>query len=219
MPRYYMLNKPRGYISACRDAVSKTVLDIFPEQMRKGLFHIGRLDKDTEGLLLLSNDGPLCYRLLSPDNEIPKVYICYVNGKVDKELLSKVEAGVNIYKNSDKLTHPAKIELLSETTLGEIKAYLSGKDIAFSNRRPSFPVTLVRVTITEGKKHQVKRMMAYMKNRVLYLKRLSFAGIKLDESLQLGEYRALTDDEVNFLKTNNNCTCPLDFEKANGKTN
>ena len=200
MARYYMMNKPRGYISACSDAQKDTVLDIFPKEEREGLFHVGRLDRDTEGLLLFTDDGRLCFDLLNPENEIPKTYLSYVLGEVDEKRLKEVEAGVNIYKGSDKVTAPAKIESVLVSTLANIRNLLSGRDVSFARGRPDFPVTLVRITITEGKKHQVKRMMRYMGNRVLYLKRLSFASLMLDEGLALGEYRPLTDEEINQLR-------------------
>ncbi len=200
--RYYMLNKPKGYVSACSDERCATVLSLFPDEIREGLFHVGRLDKNTEGLLLVTDDGEMCYRLLKPENEIPKSYICYVNGELSEEQIREVESGIKIYKNSESLTLPARVEILEKRRLGEIKNYLTGKDVAFANRKPEFPVTLVRVTITEGKKHQVKRMMGYMGTRVLYLKRLSMAGLSLDESLSLGEYRHLTDEEIEILRMN-----------------
>ena len=119
MPKYYMLNKPKGYITACSDKDKKTVLDIFPESLREELFHVGRLDKDTEGLLLFTDDGKLCFDLLNPKNEIPKTYICYVLGNVDLKRLDEVSNGVNIYKNGEKLTAPAKIEVIEETVFSK----------------------------------------------------------------------------------------------------
>lgn len=198
--RYFMLNKPKGYLSAARDERCKTVMELFSETDREGLFHVGRLDKDTEGLLVFTDDGKLCFDLLNPKNEIPKTYICYVTGELDFELVREVSGGVKIYENSETLTAPAKIELLESKTLYEIREYLSGRDIAFSRNKPSQKVSLVRVTLTEGKKHEVKRLMRYMGNRVLYLKRLAFASLALDENLPLGAYRHLTNAEIEALK-------------------
>ena len=173
--RYFMLNKPKGYLSAARDERCKTVMELFSDADREGLFHVGRLDKDTEVLLIFTDDGRLCFDLLNPENEIPKTYICYVTGELDFDLVREVSGGVKIYKSTDRLTAPAKIELLGTKTISEIRERLSGRDIAFSRNKPSHPVSLVRVTLTEGKKHEVKRLMRYMGNRVLYLKRISFS--------------------------------------------
>jgi 16S rRNA pseudouridine516 synthase len=200
MSKYFMLNKPRGYVSACSDENKKTVLELFSKEDGEGIFHIGRLDRDTEGLLLFTDDGRLCYDLLQPENEKEKTYLAYVLGEVDEGRLSELCRGVNIYKNSNKITAPAKIEVLDTASLSDIKDCLSDKDAVFARNRPSFSVSLVKITITEGKKHQVKRMMRYIGNRVLYLKRIAFASLSLDENLPLGAYRPLTDNEILLLK-------------------
>lgn len=171
---YYMLNKPAGVISATSDAKDKTVLDLIDSKKRKDLFPVGRLDKDTEGLLLITNDGELAHRLLSPKKHVDKLYYARVEGVVteaDKEAFAK---GVDI--GEEKLTKPAKLEILVSGEISEIQ-----------------------LTIQEGKFHQVKRMFEAVGKKVIYLKRLSMGSLKLDESLALGEYRQLTKQELEDL--------------------
>ena len=171
---YFMLNKPAGVISATEDTFSKTVLDFFKEEPYKNLYPVGRLDKDTEGLLLITNDGPLGHQLLSPKKHVPKTYyaeLAHILSSDDKNVL---EAGVDIGEKN--ITLPAKVEMLTDTS--------------------------VHITITEGKFHQVKRMFEAVDNHVEYLKRISMGSLKLDEALELGEYRKLTDEELEKLKSN-----------------
>lgn len=171
---YYMLNKPAGVVSATSDARDRTVLDLIDSKKRKDLFPVGRLDKDTEGLLLITNDGELAHRLLSPKKHVDKLYFARVEGIVtdaDKEAFAK---GVDI--GEDKLTKPAKLEIITSDEISEIE-----------------------LTIQEGKFHQVKRMFEAVGKKVIYLKRLSMGTLKLDESLALGEYRTLTKEELESL--------------------
>lgn len=169
---YFMLNKPAGVISATEDENQKTVLDFFKNEPYKGLYPVGRLDKDTEGLLLITNDGPLGHQLLSPKKHVPKTYyakLAHELSMADKEAL---ESGVDIGEKN--LTLPAKVEILEGSA--------------------------VHITITEGKFHQVKRMFEAVDNQVVYLKRISMGSLMLDETLQLGEYRSLTEEELKLLK-------------------
>ena len=171
---YYMLNKPAGVISATSDTKDKTVLDLIDSKKRKDLFPVGRLDKDTEGLLLITNDGELAHRLLSPKKHVDKLYYARVEGVVteaDKEAFAK---GVDI--GEEKLTKPAKLEILVQGEISEIQ-----------------------LTIQEGKFHQVKRMFEAVGKKVVYLKRLSMGSLLLDEKLALGEYRQLTKQELEDL--------------------
>ena len=169
---YFMLNKPAGVISATEDISQKTVLDFFKDEPYKNLYPVGRLDKDTEGLLLITNDGPLGHHLLSPKKHIPKTYYAKLAQGLSREDIDALEKGVDIGEKN--LTLPAKIEVIEETA--------------------------VHITITEGKFHQVKRMFEAVSNKVLYLKRISMGSLILDDSLNLGEYRKLTDDEIALLK-------------------
>lgn len=169
---YYMMNKPAGVVSATTDKREKTVLDLLkPEDKKKDIFPVGRLDKDTEGFLLLSNDGALAHRLLSPKKHVDKAYLVKLATEISEEDIQLLEKGVNI--GEEKLTLPAKVI-----------------------RQGSQSIIL---TIQEGKFHQVKRMMEAVHNRVIYLKRISFGALSLDERLCPGEYRALTQEEVTIL--------------------
>ena len=169
---YFMLNKPAGIISATEDASQQTVLDFFKDEPYKNLYPVGRLDKDTEGLLLVTNDGPLGHELLSPKKHVSKTYYAELAHALSQMDIDALENGVDIGEKN--LTLPAQVEVIGETT--------------------------VHITITEGKFHQVKRMFEAVSNKVLYLKRLSMGSLRLDDNLSLGEYRALTNEELELLK-------------------
>lgn len=171
---YYMLHKPAGVISATEDAREKTVIDLIVSRKRKDLFPVGRLDKDTEGLLLITNDGELAHRLLSPKKHVDKTYYAKVQGIVTQEDVRKFAEGVDIHE--EKLTAPAVLEVVKS---GEVSEIL--------------------LTICEGKFHQVKRMFEAVGKKVIYLKRLSMGPLQLDETLMPGEYRELTEKEKDTL--------------------
>lgn len=171
---YYMLNKPAGVISATMDKQDKTVLDLISDTKRKDLFPVGRLDKDTEGLLLITNDGELAHRLLSPKKHVDKVYYAKVEGIVTEADQKTFEEGVQI--GEKEVTKPAKLSILKSDEISEIE-----------------------LTIQEGKFHQVKRMFEAVGKKVIYLKRLSMGSLQLDENLALGEYRLLTQEELDKL--------------------
>lgn len=172
---YYMLNKPAGVVSATEDRREKTVLDLIESRKRKDLFPVGRLDKDTEGLLLITNDGALAHRLLSPRKHVDKVYYAIIEGIVTETDVQLFKKGVNI--GEEQPTREATLEILAvnrETNRSEIQ-----------------------LTIHEGIFHQVKRMFQAALKEVIYLKRLSMGSLYLDETLGIGEYRELTDEELN----------------------
>lgn len=171
---YYMLNKPAGVVSATTDAKEQTVIDLIIDKKRKDLFPVGRLDKDTEGLLLITNDGELAHRLLAPRNHVDKVYFAKVEGNVTMEDVDLFSNGLSI--GDGEVTRPAELEILVSDEISEI-----------------------RLTIQEGKFHQVKRMFEAVGKKVIYLKRLSMGALKLDENLAPGEYRMLTDKELKEL--------------------
>ena len=171
---YYMLNKPAGVITATTDSREKTVLDLITGKSRKDLFPVGRLDKDTEGLLLITNDGELSHRLLSPGKHVDKTYYVETDNSINENDKELIENGLDI--GEDKLTMPAKLEI---PDIPGKNAYL--------------------LTIHEGKFHQVKRMFQAVGVNVIYLKRLKMGSLVLDESLAPGQYRALTEDEINRL--------------------
>ncbi len=171
---YIMLNKPDGYISSTDDPRERTVLELLDERYKRlGLFPCGRLDKNTLGLLILTNDGELCHRLLSPKYHVSKVYYFKSERVVTEADRERLERGVML---DGELTKPARATIADDGLSG----YL---------------------TITEGKFHQVKRMLEAVCNKVIYLERVEFAGIGLDTSLERGEYRELSEDETKILKS------------------
>ena len=196
---YYMFNKPSGCITARRDPRHKTVMDYFPEELRDRLFPVGRLDKDTEGLLLVTDDGQFNFHLLSPQFGKKKTYFFYAMGIPDEKKLAELSNGVKIYSSRDDLTAPAEVKITEKTNLRGIKEYLSETDETLATRKGDVAAVGGYITITEGKKHQVKRMIRYTGAKVLYLKRVSISGIELDENLEKGKFRPLTDEELSIL--------------------
>lgn len=172
---YYMLHKPAGVVSATADTRDKTVLDLITEEKRRDLFPVGRLDKDTEGLLLITNDGKLANRLLAPGKHVEKCYYARINGLVTKDVVQRFADGVDI--GDEKLTLPAKLTILT--------AQQSESEI--------------EIVITEGRYHQIKRMFEAVGLSVLYLKRLRMGKLVLDETLPCGSYRELTQQEIDAL--------------------
>ena len=173
--RYYMLNKPAGVITASRDERHGTVLELFPESLRRGLFAVGRLDKDTEGLLLLTDDGALAHDLLAPKKHVDKVYFVRTDGALDDADCKAFVQGITLGDGLECL--PAKLEILKSDAQSE-----------------------ALITIREGKFHQIKRMLASRGKPVIYLKRLSMGSLTLDEGLSKGEYRLLTAEEIKNLR-------------------
>ncbi len=175
---YLMMNKPQGVISATEDYhCVKTVIDLLDDFSKNfNPFPVGRLDKDTEGLLLLTNDGKLAHNMLSPRKHVDKTYFAYIEGCLTDNDIKAFNEGVTFLDDGYK-TMPAKLEIIKSNDISECK-----------------------VTIKEGKFHQVKRMFESVDKRVIYLKRLSMGAIKLDEELSLGEYRELNDEEMLLLK-------------------
>ena len=192
---YIMLHKPSGCITARRDERHKTIMDYLPEELRDTHFPVGRLDKDTEGLLLITNDGRLTRKLLMPEHKVEKTYYFMAEGILDPERLDEVRRGARIYYNRENPTAPSEVEIISTSTLGEITTPLSDEDKMLKLKKPHLPTVEGIVKITEGKKHQVKRMVRYAGARVIYLKRLSMASLTLDESLPRGSHRPLTHEE------------------------
>lgn len=169
---YYMLHKPAGVITATEDKKESTVMDILREEKVKNLFPVGRLDKDTEGLLLITDDGELAHNLLSPKKHVDKEYLVKVRDSISEEDCRKLSEGVDI--GDEKPTAPAKVERVAE------------KEIL--------------LTIREGRFHQVKRMLQAVGNEVLYLKRLSMGRLRLPADLEKGAYRPLSEEEIYKIK-------------------
>lgn len=175
--RYYMLNKPPGVVSARVDNLHETVLGLFPEKERAVLFPVGRLDKDTEGLLLVTDDGAFAHALTAPRRHVDKVYAALVEGRLELSAPKRFAEGLTLADGT--LCKPAVLDVLG----------------------PQDGMTRVEVTLREGKHHQVKRMIAAVGGHVAHLKRLSIGPLRLDDALAPGEYRELTEEEVAMLRT------------------
>ncbi len=176
---YLMMNKPDGVISATYDNREETVIDLLEvEHQVFEPFPVGRLDKDTVGLLLLTNDGELNHRLISPKWHVDKVYFAKIDKKVTEEDVEAFKKGIKL--DDGYVCKEGKLEILSASDEG----------------------SEVRVTIQEGKYHQVKRMFEALDKKVVYLQRIEFGGLLLDEDLEEGEYRELTEEELSILKSN-----------------
>lgn len=173
---YYMLHKPAGVVTAVTDNVNRTVMDLIDTKGRKKLSPVGRLDKDTEGLLLITDDGALSHSLLSPARHVDKTYLARLAHPLTPESKRRLETGVDI--GDGKPTLPASIQ-----------------DVSNDESGPA-----VYITIREGRFHQIKRMLEAVENEVVYLKRLSMGSLRLDEALPPGEYRRLTDEELSQLR-------------------
>ena len=174
--KYYLLNKPRGYITATCDSHLPTVIDLFKKENVEGLYPIGRLDRDTEGLLIITNNGPLGFRLLNPLQHIEKEYYVEVNGPLDNSCIQRFHDGIMFHDGT--ICKPAKLSILESS--------------------PSFSKSTV--TISEGKFHQIKKMFLCIGVKVTFLKRIRFGEFVLDSSLAPGEYRPLNFSELQILK-------------------
>ncbi len=173
---YLMMNKPQGLVSSTDDPRTRTVLDLLSEEyLIYKPFPVGRLDKDTEGLLMISNDGKLAHELLSPKKGVDKKYYARVDGYVEDKFIEVFRSGV-VLEDGYK-TLPAELEIIKANVISE-----------------------VFLTIQEGKYHQVKRMFTSIGMKVIFLKRVSMGPLLIDESLKLGEYRELTENEIFLLK-------------------
>jgi 16S rRNA pseudouridine516 synthase len=172
---YLMMNKPQGVISSTEDGREKTVVDLLEiEDAVYSPFPVGRLDKDTVGLLLLTNDGKLAHQLLSPKKHVPKTYFAVIDQQVTEEDIVAFKKGVTL--DDGYMTKPGELKILKSGITSDIE-----------------------LTITEGKFHQVKRMFQAVGKRVIYLQRISMGPLQLDETLELGEYRELSEEELNLL--------------------
>ncbi|EPD54073.1 pseudouridine synthase [Paenisporosarcina sp. HGH0030] len=173
---YLMMNKPPGVISATEDKKDETVIDLLdPVAQHFKPFPVGRLDKDTEGLLILTNDGHLSHQLLSPKKHVPKLYFATIDGRVTDDDVKKFKEGVTL--DDGYFTKPGELTILSSGEVSEIE-----------------------LTIMEGKFHQVKRMFESVGKKVTYLKRMRMGSLQLDETLELGDYRPLTEAELEALQ-------------------
>lgn len=215
---YFILNKPAGIISAAEDRKEKTVVDLIQNKKRRDLFPVGRLDRDTEGLLIITNDGKMANRLLKPGKHVDKTYYAIVKGSLDKSLIKKFKDGIDIgdetlTKEADLVIVDSAPYFLNESARSE--ADMTDSDRAYLDAVHYFEkkglvledhmlgenkVTEVLLTIREGRFHQVKRMFEAVGSEVYYLKRISMGLLKLPDDLLAGQYRRLTDEELELLR-------------------
>lgn len=215
---YFILNKPAGIISAAEDRKEKTVVDLIQDKKRRDLFPVGRLDRDTEGLLIITNDGKMANRLLKPGKHVDKTYYAIVKGSLDKSLIKKFKDGIDIgdetlTKEADLVIVDSAPYFLNESARSE--ADMTDSDRAYLDAVHYFEkkglvledhmlgenkVTEVLLTIREGRFHQVKRMFEAVGSEVYYLKRISMGLLKLPDDLLAGQYRRLTDEELEKLR-------------------
>lgn len=201
---YYMFNKPAGYITARKDKAHRTVFDFFDDDKMNEVFHVGRLDKDTEGLLLLTNDGEFEHKLMHPQEHIEKTYFFWALGSLDEKSRKQLEQGIYIGKG-EILTKPARIEVHKCGMYKDFKHEMPIDNLSnIDSNQYNQPVVSGYLSITEGRNHQVKRMLKAAGCYVVYLKRVSIGGLMLDESMEKGQYRLLTEVEIQKLLNSSN---------------
>ena len=207
---YYIMNKPAGVLSATKDGKEKTVVDLIPEPKRRDLFPVGRLDKDTVGLLLITNDGKLSNRLMAPGKHVSKTYLATVAGELPEDLAERFRMGVDI--GDETLTAPAEVQVRPEQSDVEARALSEQSDVDAltlpeqssveasahpeQSESDALPCHEVELTITEGRYHQVKRMFEAVGCRVIRLERTAIAGLTLPANLPRGSVRKLSYDEL-----------------------
>ncbi len=190
-----MMNKPSGVVSATRDNYDRTVVDLIQEPWAEKLFPMGRLDKDTEGLMILTGDGKMSHELLSPKKHVAKTYFAIVSGAPDEGMIDRFKEGVNIGEKRNTL--PAELIFLPKAEYSPFWAdSIHVQDLS----RCGADECCVVITITEGKFHQIKRMFASQGREVHYLKRIAMGKLALDPALESGQYRILTKEEIALLR-------------------
>ena len=194
---YYMFNKPQGCVTARSDAVHRTVMDYFPAQLAEKLHPVGRLDKDTCGLLIVTDDGDLDFKIMQPDRHISKTYFFYAIGTMTEEKRQLLENGIAMAGFTAK---EAVFQLHREYRIGELEGFMPAERRERYMKNPDGAAFSASITICEGKKHQVKRMLEAVGCRIFYLRRDKIGELPLDSSLGQGEYRQLTENEVILLK-------------------
>ena len=198
MSVYYMFNKPKNCVTARRDELKPTVMDYFPEEWRDKLHPVGRLDLDTEGLLIITDDGRLDNRLMQPRRHVEKKYFFRALGHIDDEKARALESGIELY-HKDYVASPAKFELVGYSRVRDNLELIPVMHRSKWMKNPDGDVTAGFLTITEGKKHQVKLMVKSVGCRVFTLERVKVGGLELDKSLKPGEWRELTESELTLL--------------------
>lgn len=198
--RYYMFYKPSGCVTARKDIKEKTVLDYFDNETANGLFPVGRLDKDTEGLILLTNDGEFDHKIMHPDKHVDKTYFFWAFGTLDEASKKHLNTGVIIGKD-EALAKASHILVDKEGTFREHRSKMDLENMkTIKIKDDNQQVVSGYITISEGRKHQVKRMLKAVGCYVIYLKRISIGELKLDESLNKGQYRQMDENEIRLLQ-------------------
>lgn len=203
--KYLMFNKPSGSLTARSDENDKTIFDILPNDLKEKytLFPVGRLDKDTEGLILLTNDGLFNHKVIHKDSNVKKVYRFYALGKLDKKKVKALQKGMILEDSKEKVkTKPFKVKTLKTWKYKDARSILP--DVAWTRirkeQRPDSSFFLGEITLWEGKKHEVKRILKGLDCYVVYLKRIQIGKIKLDKKLEKGKTRDLTKREIKSFK-------------------
>lgn len=196
--RYYMLNKPGGYVCANSDSLQKTVTELFPKEERSGLHTIGRLDIDTEGLLLLTDDGDFTSKLTRPEYGIEKRYFLRAFGEMNSEKINFILGGAKLYGN-EKNARPAVLSDIVLSTVENDFEHIPLKIRSRAIKNPKGKTFSAIITVIEGKRHEVKLLMRAVGCKVFYLKRLSMGKFTLDSALSLGEFRKLDFEELTYV--------------------
>ena len=203
-----MLNKPGGVVTAVRDKVSGTVMDCFPENMRAGLHPVGRLDRDTEGLLIITDDGDLTFRLTRPEFDITKRYFFRAFGKITEENIEKLAKGGLLYGNGEE-AKPAFISDIVLSTVENDMEHIPEENRAHCSKNPKGPTFSAVITVTEGKRHEVKLLIKSIGCRIFYLQRISMGAFVLDSMLKPGEFREFTPEETKLAEEYRKIYIPL----------
>lgn len=190
-----MLNKPAGVITATEDKNDKTVMDCFPKDIRNGLFPVGRLDRDTEGLLIITDDGDFAFRMLRPEFGITKRYFLRAFGEISEEKAKKLAAGGKLYGNGAE-AKPAFLDEIIPSTVRDDFEHIPEKDRAHCMKNPEGKTFSAVITVTEGKRHEVKLLMKSIGCKVFYLKRIAMGSFVLDPVLKPGMFREFTPEEI-----------------------
>ncbi len=193
---YYMFNKPAGCITARTDKFEKTIFDYFQHINTEGLFPVGRLDKETEGLIIVTNDGEFNHRLMDPEAHVSKKYFFWAFGVLNEDKIHQIETGIDINQDG-RLTRPAQIFVENVGTYEEFKSkMIITKPESLRKKSNHMKVFSGCVVITEGRKHQVRRMLRGVGCNIIYLRRIAIGNLVIDESLNKGEFKKLTQEEI-----------------------
>lgn len=190
---YYMFHKPQGCVTARSDAVHRTVMDYFPPELVRVLHPVGRLDKDTSGLLILTDDGDLDFKIMQPGKHVPKTYFFYALGSMDAQKQRRLEDGIEM---AGLTAQQAVFHLVRTYRIRELETYMPPERRERYLRNPEGDAFSGTLTLCEGKKHQVKRMLEAVMCRVIYLRRERIGSLSLDPALEPGQYRELTAEEL-----------------------